>query len=460
MTDSSQFLPNQQGITSDLFYNLKPSSASSRSYRCSIPTSNKSVFSPNDTAIAYIPARRNCFLDTTQSYIKYTIKNNETTVGNTFKLDNNGASVLNRLDVFHGSNLLESVQQYNALYTYLLDNQLTFAQRMGLSGMYGTSPTVGTQASTRQGQQIAINGNQLTVCMPILSGVVGALSDKMLPLNLADDIRLEFTFESNNAGVVYTAGPAAGVQWSVLGVELELQIVELGESGMAMIDSVTPLSQPLFLHGTSYRHYVSSLPSGTAGSYSTLVPARFASLKNLICLPRRSTEITSATSYSTSSRVNPNIASYWWRVGSLIIPQKYVQLSGNSVGGYSEAFAEIQKSFHALNHAEYAGSVGWMVYNVADAADVTIGDGGTSSSVLALSTGADSYKNGFAIATELEAFAQRNDTILSGINTLGSQVFFEFNSNGTGTGQAYTLDFYGCFDQILILADGLLSIKF
>jgi len=458
MTDTTQFLPNQQGITSDCLFNLKPSAVSSRSYRASISSSNKSVFSNQDTAICYIPARRNCFLDPTQSYVRYTVKNADASYNINF--DHNGASVINRLDVFHGSNLLETIQAYNALYTYLLDFGLNNATRAGLSAMYGTNPTISDIVSGRQGQPISKNGNYLTVCMPILSGTVGCLAEKMLPLNLADDIRLEFTLESQNIGMVYSnASPNSA--WQIINFELELSIVEMSETGMSMIESVTPFSQPVFLHGSSYRHYVSTLASSSTGGFSTLVPARFASLKSLMCLPRRSTEISSASSYSLSSRANPNFINYWWRIGSLILPQKYVQLQNSSTtGGYAEAFSEIMKSFHALNHAEYAGSLGSICYNVADAADTSVGDAGTVSGVVAINTGANSYKNGFAIGQELESFAQRNDTILSGMNTLGSQVFFEANIGSTGPTASYTLDFYAYYDMILVLQDGLLSIKF
>ena len=126
MTDTSSFLPNSIGISSDCLYNLKPSAVASRQYRCSVPTSNKSNFNPGDVAIAYIPARRNCVLDCANSYIRYTVKNLDPS--NKIIFDNNGASVLNRLDVFHGSNLLETVQQYNVLYSYLVDFQLDTAK--------------------------------------------------------------------------------------------------------------------------------------------------------------------------------------------------------------------------------------------------------------------------------------------------------------------------------------------
>ena len=82
---------------------------------CSIPTSNKSVFALGDLAIFYIPdGRRNTYLDPTQTYIRYTVRNNDTTVSanNFIEFDGSGASVINRLDVFHGSNLLETCQAY------------------------------------------------------------------------------------------------------------------------------------------------------------------------------------------------------------------------------------------------------------------------------------------------------------------------------------------------------------
>ena len=75
MTDSSSLVPNQQAVSSDCLFNLKPSSVPGRIYRTSIPTSNKSSFNPQDVAILYIPGgRRNTFLDPTQTYINIQFK--------------------------------------------------------------------------------------------------------------------------------------------------------------------------------------------------------------------------------------------------------------------------------------------------------------------------------------------------------------------------------------------------
>ena len=446
MTDTTTFLPNQKAVSSDLLYSLKASSVPARSYRGSIPTTNAQTFAPGSVAVSYIPGgRRNTFLDTTQSYIRFTVQNNG---ANVFNADHSGAGYINRLDVFHGSNALESVQSYNVLFNAITDIQTNTSQKLGLQNSFG----FGTATSGRNGLAIA-SGAKQTFCLPILSGVVGVGLDKMLPLHsLSDDIRLEFTFENADNAVCWTTGTSTA--WSIINFELELQIVELGDEGMSMINSVSPLSQTLFLHGNSWRHYVSSLTSGYSGSFSTLVPARFASLKSLMVAPRRSTEITSATSYSLSSRVNPNFASYWWRVGSALVPQKPVNLiNSNTTGGYAEGYTMIQSAWHGLGHFEMASSLSYAYYNVADVADASGG------AVIALNTGANSYQNGFLIQQELETYAQRTDVMLSGMNTLSSQVFFEANIN-TAPSTAYTLDMYANYDHILVVENGIISVKF
>ena len=124
--------------------------------------------------------------------------------------------------------------------------------------------------------------------------------------------------------------------------------------------------------------------------------------------------------------------------------------------GFAESFAELQRSFHGLSNNLFSGSIQSTVYNVAETADATVGDG---SYVIQLQADANSYKNGFAIAQELESFSNRNDTILSGINCLGSSIFFEPTST-IATGQNYILDFYAYHDMILVLENGLYSVKF
>jgi hypothetical protein len=320
MTDTNSLIPNQTAVSSDCLYNLKPSSVRARSYRASIPTSNKSSFAPGDVGIFYVPGgRKNTYLDTQQSYLRFTVANYDINVNtNYFYVDNCGACFINRIDIFHASNLIETVQQYNVLFNYLLDFQFTPSAKQGLSSIYGTGKVGATDH--RKGLVVYSSTTQalaqrLTFCMPILSGTIGLGCDKLLPIGaLSDDIRIELTWEQQNVAVVYNATNAANTApWQIINAELELTIIELSDEGQSMVESITPFSQQVFIHGNSWRHYISTLAATTTGSTSVLVPARFASLKSLVLCPRRSTELVSATSYSLSSRINPNFTSYWWR---------------------------------------------------------------------------------------------------------------------------------------------------
>jgi hypothetical protein len=108
MTDSQSLIPNSLGLTDDLLYYLKKSSGRGRSYRCSVQPTNAQTFAPGSTTILYIPCgRKSTFLDTQQSYIKFTLQNNDT--NNTINVDGCAASLINRIDTVHASNSLESI---------------------------------------------------------------------------------------------------------------------------------------------------------------------------------------------------------------------------------------------------------------------------------------------------------------------------------------------------------------
>jgi len=548
MTDSSALIPNRTAVSSDVLYDMKASAVRSKSYRASLAPTNSSSFSPGQTCIMYIPCgRRNCYLNGSETYLRYTVKNNDAT--STIAFDGSGASVINRIDIFHGSNLIESLQSYNLLYNYILDVQMNPSTRIGLSSMYGflgnnnqineavftaslpststgvltvsgitsgaispgsllynasanlnetiyiISQLTGTGGGTgtyltnyltatavasstftsilvnpsagllnsRQGAIIPNTttttvGNSFTVCMPLMSGSVGLLLDKYLATNLLiDDIRLEISFENTVQGMVYssyTAGTTAA--WTISNIELEAQFLELSDEGQHMVNSVSNPNEDLYLHGSSFRHFTSSLAASTSGLFSTLVPARFCSLKQLVCLPRRSTEINSATSYSLGSRINPGISTFWYRVGSALIPQKYITLeNSNSTQGYSEGFAELLRTQHALGSYYVSSSLPANYYNVND---IAISNGGCINSP---QTGALSYQNGFALALNTQSFSNRDSVVLCGMNTLSSQVFFECQINtAPSSGAAYTLNFLAEFDHILVISGGIMSVRF
>lgn len=342
MTDASSLVPNRVAMASDALFTLKPTAPPCRSMRASIPSSNAQTFVGGTTSIFYVPGgRRNTLLDSSETYLKFTVFNNDI-AANTMYCDNCAYSPINRIDIYHGSNLLDTIQQVNVLFNYITDCQLTPSAKNGLSTAYGFS-RFGTPSSSRQGMPIA-GQTKMTFCVPILSGLFTGL-DSYLPLcNLADDIRIEITWEQPNISFYY--GTATALTYTITQAELELTIIEMSDQGMAMIESVTSLNQTMYLHGNSWRHYVGNMPALSSGGFSYLVPARFASLKQLVVLPRKNDSTSNQQAYSVGSRINPQISQYFFRIGSYLIPNKPVTLqsSTNMVGGYAEGFMELLRA--------------------------------------------------------------------------------------------------------------------
>ena len=108
---------------------------------------------------------------------------------------------------------------------------------------------------------------------------------------IASDIRLEFTLESLLNSVSYgsTGTTPWATPWSIISAEIEAQIIELSDEAQSMVNSTIPPESPIYLHGSSFRSYIGNISQ--AGQFLILISARFASLKNLIILPRRATEI-------------------------------------------------------------------------------------------------------------------------------------------------------------------------
>jgi hypothetical protein len=189
-------------------------------------------------------------------------------------------------------------------------------------------------------------------------------------------------------------------------------------------------------------------------------------MTTLIALPRPNSTVNNQQAYSISSRANPQISSYYFRIGAFLVPNKpvIIQSTGGSGSGYAESFAQLLCSYHAFSSPQYACGITADGYNVADVADNSVGGGysATQGLVTAFQPTNLSFQNAFAISQELQSYNNRNSVILSGVNCLGQQTFFEATMNSATSllSTPYTIDFYAQFDCIVELNQGILSCKF
>ena len=514
MSDPSAILlPVHQALTSDMMLGLKPSAPKSRSYRISVAPLNASTFAPGSQMIFELPTgRRGTWLDQSQSYIKFSVQCTANAAcaanaaGGAIYIENSAYSFIQRLDLYHSSNLLETVSEYGQLANFLIDTQLSNSDKAGLSTMIGcnnfenlyttsfiangqagawptvaqipvTSATVEVQrAGDRSGLSITAGAAAgglaacipYTFCLPVLSGVIGVNASKMLPVGKMNaPLRCEFYLANNDDAIV--AGTAGvGAAWQIVNAEFLACYVELQDDNL---DVPLQPGEQEYISTTTYRQASTALPAATSGEFTTLVPFRCASLTAIYARFRPyATAVNGANAtaaYRKSCSVNPNFSQVYWRIGSSIYPNKPIYLiNGSFVGTGGEGFAELMKSFHALSSTIGNTTLVAQQYNVLSN-NAPIQGWQACSLPGNISTGAiTTHYNAFAIGLELQSFSNRSDTILSGISTLNSQVYFTgtvnngFVAGGAGNAFNFTIDFFAQMDAILVLQDGILSAKF
>ncbi len=496
-------VPVSQALTSDMLLGLKPSAPKSRSYRISIAPTNKSVFLPGDQIVWELPtSRRGTWLDQSQSYLKFSVQFASTAAAPSggINLDNSAYSFFQRLDIFHSSNLIESQNEYGQLANFLIDTSLTQSDKAGISSLIGTNPnnssygyfvspaaaitvstaypgTIFTNTLQTPGDRSGLTVASKTIAagvgtaipytfsLPLLSGVIGVNASKMLPVGkLASPIRCEM-YLSNNDDAIYYGTPGAGAIWQITNVEFCACYVEIQDDNL---DMAMGQGEQQYISTTTYRHSPTTIPAATSGEFTTMLPFRCASLNAIYARFRNyasAVQGANATAaYRKGSSISPNLSSYYYRIGSSVYPNKPVYLlNGSLVGTGGEAMAELLKSFHALSSATGNSSLNHTTYNVAATAQQGFslpfypGDKTTS---------LDTCNNAFAIGLELQSFSNRSDTILSGVSTLNSQVYFTgiIQSGLTAGGAAknfdYIMDSFAQLDMILVIQDGIMSAKY
>ena len=310
-----------------------------------------------------------------------------------------------------------------------------------------------------------------TFSLPLLSGVIGINASKMLPVGkLNSPIRVEMYLSANDDAIYY--GTAAGAVWQLVNVEFCACYVEIQDDSL---DSNLGLGEQEYISTITYRQASTYMPAATSGEFTTLLPFRAASITALYARFRpfgtAVQGVNATAAYRKGASINPNLGSYYFRIGSSIYPNKPVYLiNGTITGTGGEAYAELLKSFHALSSTIGNTALTYQSYNVAATATQGFAQnyGPTAKTTAAntYATALDTHANAFAIGLECQSFSNRNDTILSGISTLNSQIYFTgsiapgLTAGGAANNYNYTIDFFSQMDMVLVMQDGILSAKF
>jgi hypothetical protein len=468
-------------IPTNLKYQSKVESAPSRRYRSNIQPQNgsgsvSSGYGTGSTIIINIPTRNNLALIPSESVLKFSTTMTTTATAKIANFDSHGAhGYINRLRVFHGSNLLQDIQDYHVLAKALYDYQVPLDATQGrfsatsgtnndvvgsLSNMANntsaTSDLTGALVSAKpinRGKSY-VNGALLTSASTLAAGaitdnfsinlisLVGALAGgKYLPLfeMTSSPLRVEITLASA-VNQVFNFDAGTPTNFTLYNVEYIAEFLELPDSAIQAIKAGS--SSPLQMVIPDYRTYAFTTTLQNAVTQVSMpIAAKFSSLKSIVVSQRPSTGATGLYPTASSSF---NLQSYTFRIGSEVLPS-------TAPSTLPDFFNEACKCFGSLADLNYQPSIDVDAFNglFNQAAMTLYGQGQLLNS------------GSFLAGIDLESYQNADkSTIFSGLNTNNSDIFYQPIHNAVGGAVACTYTAMACFDSVLVCENGVAYVRF
>lgn len=439
-------------IPANLKYQSKVESAPARRYLTQIqPQGGTGLYNPGDTITINIPTRANTALVPSESYLRGQFNLIATGASTSSCLESCGwHQFIQRIRVFHGSNLLEDIDNYGQMAKILYDFQ---APEDAVKGRFAiTSGTnedysgVGTGAAALQNVR-SVNRGRALGALPIsatgtvfqfainLVSLVGALAGSAyLPLweMTAAPLRVELVLQSSLIRAMMVEG-GAGLNFTASGINYCGEFLELPDSAVSAIKSAS--SSPMQMVLPSYRSYTNSAAITTAGTQVSFpVPAKFSSLKNIFVATR--TTAGTAAQYP-SSHCKFGLQSYNFRVGSEVLPS-------TAPTSVPEIYSEAVKCFGSLADLQLQPSIDNTAYSL----DVP----NTAAGLVEAST---EDSGAFLVGIDMEIYQNADkSSIFAGTNTNTSDIFYIANYTPAGNVTLLQTAF-ASFDQVLVYENGV-----
>jgi hypothetical protein len=465
-------------IPRNLQFQSKVESAPARRYRTNISPQNgsgtsTSGYAASNTIIINIPTRNNTALIPSESFLRFNLKATATTASISGAFDSHGAhQVINRLRVFHGSNLLQDIADYGQLAKILYDYQMPMDATQGRfnittgtaadlagSGITATINADGVVVKPinrgRTLPVIATGGTELGTFSINLISLVGALAgNKYLPLweMTGAPLRVELVLQPS-LQTILCAGNASTVagSFNLYNCDFIAEFLELPDSAIAAIKAGS--SNPLQMVVPDWRSYAysASIPNASTTQISMPIPAKYSSLKSIV-VAHRSTQ--GGEGVYPSSHITAGVRTYTFRVGSEVLPSTAPSVQNTDTeSAYSEFFSEACKCFGSLADLSYQPSIDLDAYAGQVVATSSI------NTVLEVNT---TNSGAFLVGIDLEAYQNADkSSIFAGMNTNTSDIFYQpthYQSTGGAVNCYYTA--FANFDTVIVCENGVAYSRF
>jgi hypothetical protein len=452
-------------LPKNLKYGNKVESALARSYKTNIqPQNGTGPYNVGDTIIFNIPTRNNLLNCPTENYLKFTATATSGAVGGAWRWDSCGAhGLFQRIRIFHGSNLIQDIDNYNQLAKLLFDIQVSPDASYGkYNVLAGTRNDLYVDTAIKQalpansGERIGGAGVALTTaplptasetyCINLISFLGTLCANQYIPLfaMTSAPLRLEITLASNTYQAISELVATTTLQMS--NVEFVAQFIELSDNGMDLVaQNIASTGEPLQFCYSDFKNYGYSvnLPNGATTEISMPIPAKFSSLKSIF-LTVRDKGLGATGGYFPQSSVSHGIKSYYFRLGSQVIPTKAPSTT-------AEMFAEVCKAIACMSDINHTPSIDKTAYSLA----TSVVNNDTAAVTSSVNSGS------FYIGLGLENYDNApKDQMYAGYNSLTDDIYFVGSFNNPGNTASSRFDAFANFDVVFVCENGTAYVKF
>ena len=415
------------------FPQVKPVAASAISSKYSnLPVSGTS-FAGNTTTSIDIQgsSQRACYIDPSATMLRFTV-NCTLTSGTSPTWAVTGPGCISAIALYSsaGSNMVESIQNYNVLHHILRDVGSSRSKAM-------TADTITQGIDSTRPRSAITNAASITTrdfAIPLVS-IVSALSagDRYLPVcNLASPLRLDITWADATQALAITSNPT--YTYSITNVYLDTQCVTLADSVHQQLQQLTGGVNSW--SSSIWKSYRTVQAAGQL-SNSVLVPSRVDSAKSLF-IAIRSTASEFSTGYSSvTHRLRNYLTSWRIRSGNQYVTANAIAASGYGLPSFIETVrvmgipaSEASPTLMSLTDWTIDADAAWS---------------GTS------------VDGSFVVGVELETFSQSNK-LVSGLSTSANTLVADLTFSGSPV--ACNLDAFLESDAIFTIANGQLTVAF
>ena len=346
-----------------------------------------------------------------------------------------------RSEVIIGSQIVESIQQYNALVNILYNTKCDAATKASLAYSLGlVDYSSSLTFENLQGRELAaITGETWDMAMAL--GNLLSNCEHLVPLKHMPGVRIQLTMDAlQNMFTPIASGTATSVtKIELTNLELCFTVIEFDAATDGVVASMADANGNIMIKSQSYSTQSQTIPAGTSGTQELVYNTRLSSIKSVLCWAAGNNLAANNTTTGVKAQrngpydavdVTGGQGEYSWTIAGEQYPPRPLSVVRNKAG----IFQELSDCWSGSAHDLYGAKL------QINPDEFQVGEN--------TETGSGLFSGKFYVGMNTERMSD-NQALLTGVSSQLSPVTYRIALGSTATLSAHLITFIALHDAIL-----------